>query len=759
MALLVKQTRSLTPHSLLIPADYWRFWKQFKHHRADNNHIDLDIFTCHYQRQGGNGIHTRDNENRAFMESLSTVVDNDDLGEYSYFYGADLDIDIINDILNGPITRDELYVALKRAKNKKACGSDGIPAEIFKYSDGILQDAVLALFNYIFDSGIYPDAWSTGTINPIYKQKEKGLPENYRKITLLPAISKIFETTLNNRLRHCKSALCTDDPLQNGFKTDARAIDNTFVLSGIIEKYKALERPLYVAFIDFKSAFDHVNRKALLFKLKSQKVHGKFLNIVRSMLQNSKSRVKWNGTLGEIFDNLNGVLQGGVLSPSLFRIFMEDLPNYLDKRKGVTIGGMLISYLLHADDLVLVSETSAGLQALLDGLNAFCKRWDMLINTTKTNIMIFNKSYICTREICEFVINEEIVHETKIYKYLGTMLSNKKNIFEENFAYLKGKALRAIGAMRSDIRRAVGSALPLHLYLKSFDTQIRPILEYGAEIWYNPKPIRELESVHLSYLKTILGVRQQTPTLAVLGETGRFPLHLRQQDQVLKYWKRLQKLDKGSVLYNVYTDLVDLDLLGHTTWVTRARTILEYENVDEHILDLPPASPLPIPQNGPRYRKFIADWMLQINDSEMNPKLRTYKTFKLSFQYEPNLKCLTIRNYLTALVRFRTSSHNLATEKGHHCRPALPIPQRTCEFCPNSPIDDEVHMLLHCTYHDKERECMMAVISCHLPLILEERGLFRAIMSHTHPDVLHALGKFLNTGFKKRDDTTDAQKI
>ena len=85
------------------------------------------------------------------------------------------------------------------------------------------------------------------------------------------------------------------------------------------------------------------------------------------MLMKSKSRVKWDGQLGEIIDNIHGVLQGGVLSPALFKIFIEDLPQYLDSEMGVEMGSIIINYLLHADDQVLIPETSSGLQKLLHG--------------------------------------------------------------------------------------------------------------------------------------------------------------------------------------------------------------------------------------------------------------------------------------------------------------------------------------------------------------------------------------------------------
>ena len=738
------------------PNDYWQFWKRLKNNKAGNECIDLEKFTSYYKGQCEQVNITDGSTSNTFLDRISEIADGSDLGEYSYFYDPNLDAGIIDDILNGPITGDELEHALKRSKNKKACGLDGIATEFFKHSQGALKEPILALFNYIFNSGTYPDMWSMGIINPIYKQSEKCMPDNYRKITILPAVSKIFETTLNNRLRFCKTVLQTDDPLQNGFKEDARAVDNTFILNGIIEKYTAMKRPLYIAFIDFKSAFDHVNRKALLFKLKCQKVHGKFLNIIKSMLQKSQSCVRWNGVLGEIFDNLKGVLQGGVLSPSLFKIFMEDLPNFLDNGKGVKIGNMLISYLLHADDLVLISETSAGLQSLLNGLDRFCKRWDMIINSLKSNIMIFNKRYIYAQDILEFTINKDVIKQTDRYKYLGTVISNKKNIFCDNFSHLKGKALRAIGSLRSDVRKAVGSALPLHLYLKSFDAQIRPILDYGAEIWYQPKPVQEIESVQLGYLKRLLGVRQQTPTLAIFGETGRFPLHLRQQDQVIKYWKRLQHFDKNSILHKIYIELVDLDIQGFNTWVTRARSVLRSESEAETTINsMEPAlyDCHPFFGKSPRYRKFVADWYLQINDSDLNPKLRTYKNFKSSFHYEPYLKFMTNKNHMKALTRFRTSSHNLGIEKGRHCKPVLPLEQRICKFCQGSPLDDEKHMLLHCTFHNDGRKDMLSSISRHVPLVLSEHVLFKTIMSHTHVDVIHALGKYLNNGFKERENS------
>ena len=95
--------------------------------------------------------------------------------------------------------------------------------------------------------------------------------------------------------------------MQNGFKKDTPTTDNTFILNGIIEKQKALKKPLYVCFVDFKSAFDMINRKALLYKMANQHIGGNFFKIIRSMLNKAKGRVKLDSELGELIENTQGV--------------------------------------------------------------------------------------------------------------------------------------------------------------------------------------------------------------------------------------------------------------------------------------------------------------------------------------------------------------------------------------------------------------------------------------------------------------------
>ena len=115
---------------------------------------------------------------------------------------------------------------------------------------------------------------------------------------------------MNNRLCFVKEALQIENPFQNGFKQGCQPTDNLFILNSIIEKYEAKKRPLYISYVDFKSAFDYVNWHALLFKMLSQGFSGNLFKLLRSLFAKARSRVKWNNELGELFENTYGVLQG-----------------------------------------------------------------------------------------------------------------------------------------------------------------------------------------------------------------------------------------------------------------------------------------------------------------------------------------------------------------------------------------------------------------------------------------------------------------
>ena len=109
--------------------------------------------------------------------------------------------------LNSPITAEEIKKAIQKLKCKKAATVDGISAEFYKYGCNELLPALELLFNTILTNGEYPSRWATGIIHPVYKKGDHGVPDNYRKITVMPCIGKLFESILNNRLSFKKCVM------------------------------------------------------------------------------------------------------------------------------------------------------------------------------------------------------------------------------------------------------------------------------------------------------------------------------------------------------------------------------------------------------------------------------------------------------------------------------------------------------------------------------------------------------------------------
>ena len=199
----------------------------------------------------------------------------------------------------------------------------------------------------------------------------------------------------------------------------------------------------------------------------------------------------------------------------------------------------------------------------------------------------------------------------------------------------------------------------------------------------------------------------------------------------------------------MYEDLVNFDLKGHRTWVTKARTIFHLQNVSGIQNSQYPqgTSVTSIP-----HVKFVNDWLKNINNTSACPKLRTYCLYKSKFIQEKYFTCMRERKHMIALARFRTSSHNLHIEVGRHTSPITPLEKRICKFCNSRAIDDEVHFILDCNFHSTERSVFLNTASNIIPFSnVTKHDIFAKIMSCNSPILLNALGKFVYNGFQKRE--------
>ena len=145
------------------------------------------------------------------------------------------------DVLDSPITEEEIMRAVEHLKVNKAPGTDGILAEMIKTSLPQILPFLVALFNRIFDTGEYPTAWTGAIIIPIHKSGNKNDPDNYRGVSLLSILGKVFAHILNKRLSWWQEENNKIAEEQSGFRTRYSTMDNVFVLHAIVQRYLTKE--------------------------------------------------------------------------------------------------------------------------------------------------------------------------------------------------------------------------------------------------------------------------------------------------------------------------------------------------------------------------------------------------------------------------------------------------------------------------------------------------------------------------------------
>ena len=143
--------------------------------------------------------------------------------------------------------------------------------------------------------------------------------------------------------------------------------------------------------MDYKPAFDCIDRTYLWRKLLYHGINGKLIELIKSMYTKFKSCVRNNGKSTETFDVTVGVLQGEALSPFLFPMYLNDFESFLMKNgsDSIEIGMLNLFLILYADDTVIISESAEGLQKQSNDLYDYCNEWKLKANTLKTKIVIF----------------------------------------------------------------------------------------------------------------------------------------------------------------------------------------------------------------------------------------------------------------------------------------------------------------------------------------------------------------------------------
>ena len=282
--------------------------------------------------------------------------------------------------------------------------------------------------------------------NLSFKKDDVNEVSNYRGITLLSTIGKLFTRLLNIRLNSWAENYSIYIEAQAGFRKHMSTVDNIFVLSGLITHCININEHLYCCFVDFTKAFDFVVRDILWYKLLKAGVRGRMLDIVKSIYSVVKSQVKHNNTLSDSFTCNIGVRQGDCLSPFLFAMYLNDLEEelHINGVEGINIGLKKLHLLLYADEIVIFGKTPEELQKSLKILEEYCKRWKLTVNTNKKKIVVFRRGGRLTNNL-EFSYNGKVIEIVNKFSYLGIVFTSCGSSFETQKT-LSGQALKAVFA-------------------------------------------------------------------------------------------------------------------------------------------------------------------------------------------------------------------------------------------------------------------------------------------------------------------------
>ena len=283
----------------------------------------------------------------------------------------------------------------------KAFGFDNICNEMIRPLVEVYPELVLKLFNEVLRTGKSVTDWGVGLIVPIHKDGARLDPGNYRGITLMSCLGKMFLSIVNARL----VLFALDEGIlgrnQLGFVAGNRTSDAHIILNNLIRKYcHGKGTKMFSCFVDFRRAFDSVPRDVMLRKLLNVGITGKVFNIIRDIYTSDGACVKLDGFRSPVFGLSLGVRQGCILSPLLFNIFLCDLAKKLSDLGGnLKLGDSSINSLFWADDLVLLADSEEKLREMLAILGEYCKTNELEINTKKTKCMIFNRVVGCLQGI------------------------------------------------------------------------------------------------------------------------------------------------------------------------------------------------------------------------------------------------------------------------------------------------------------------------------------------------------------------------
>ena len=374
-------------------------------------------------------------------------------------------------------TPDEIMKIINDLDGKKSGDIFHISPDLVKLSGQTLSQILTIIFNFSIKDGCFPAAMKPAKILPMHKGDSVLAVGNYRPISILPILSKIFERLIYNRLIKFINDNNILTELQFGFQKNKSTEHAVTSILSTLDEAKFKGNSSYCIFLDFAKAFDTVNHEILLKKLDHYGVSGISHNLLKSYLSNRSQQTEINGVLSDSGVIKHGVPQGSVLGPLLFLIYINDIRESSE----------VLKFFLFADDTTVFysDKTNAGTEDLLNRELSKVSTWlaanKLSLNVKKSNFLHFHHGKV-KKPTINLRLNETAVEEKSVTKYLGVFIDNKLT-WKTHIQHVKTKLSQGNG-MISKIRYYVNDVCLRNLFYSFVQSHIN----YNLINWSSTYP-------------------------------------------------------------------------------------------------------------------------------------------------------------------------------------------------------------------------------------------------------------------------------
>ena len=410
----------------------------------------------------------------------------------SAYDNDDLNLDQSVDISHVQILEIDIFKELSSLDVNTGPGLDEITNLFLRSAKHGMTKPLHLLFNKSLSGGVFPALWKTSLVRPIFKSGNKSDIKNYRPISIINSIPKLFEKIVCKKISPTIDDVLIDQ--QHGFRPDRSTSTNLVLLNDYLFTHLDKLVQVDVVYTDFAKAFDRVNHSVLLRKLRNFGISGSFYDWLSSYLSGRSYVVKIGSHTSSSYTATSGVPQGSHLGPLLFIIFINDIARYLK----------FVLFLIYADDLKLYHAvySTADCDLIQRDLNSFyqwCVINKLYLSIPKCKVIKFTRKHDVVAYNYNF--DGEQLSVVSSFKDLGVYY-NTNGSFNSHITNIISKAKKSLGFIN---RNSTLFRLP-NTYRTLYMSLVRPILEYASPVWspYTQGNIDDLETIQHKFLRRFM---------------------------------------------------------------------------------------------------------------------------------------------------------------------------------------------------------------------------------------------------------------